>query len=173
MTGVITHNVPPQRLVTAVNPLVRLALRSPLHVVLDPALLVLHVVGARSGRRYDIPVGHVDAGGRLVVITQHRWRANLRGGGDIQVTYRGRRTPMHVELDEDPASVAGTLHEVIDRIGWKAARTRLGLTVTAGRTPTVAELQEAVREFDLATITLSTAPPPSGRDARDEQEART
>jgi hypothetical protein len=154
MTRVITHDVPPQRLVHAVNPLVRFALRSPLHVVLDPALLTLHVTGRRSGRCYDIPVGYVDVEGRLMVVTQRRWRANLRGGADVAVTHGGRRVRMRAELDEEPASVARTLSAVIDRIGWKAARTQLGLTVTERRTPTVAELEEAVREYDLATITL-------------------
>jgi hypothetical protein len=136
-------------------------------------LLTLHVVGARSGRRYDIPVGYVNVDGRFVVITQHRWRVNLRGGRDIQVTHGGRRTAMHAELDEDPASVAGTLHRVINRIGWKAARTQLGLTVTARRTPTLTDLEEAVREFGLATITLTLPPSASEQPARDRQEART
>ena len=173
MTDTITHNVPPRRLINVVNPLVRLALRSPLHVVLDPALLTLHVTGRATGRRYDIPVGYVEMDGRLVVVTQHRWRVNLRDGRDVEVTHRGRRTSMHAELDEDPASVAHTLHDVIDRIGWKAVRAQLGLEVNGHRTPTVAELEEAVREFGLATITLTAVGAVSQQDARDRQETRT
>jgi len=173
MTSAITHNVPPQRLINLVNPLVRLALRSPLHVVLDPALLTLHVTGRATGRRYDIPVGYVDMDGRFVVVTEHTWRVNLRGGGDIEVTHCGRRAPMHAELDEDPASVAHTLHDLIDRIGWKAARAQLGLVITARATPTVAELEEAVREFGLATITLTAVGAVSQQDARDRQETPT
>jgi hypothetical protein len=155
MTRTITHSVPPQRVIRMLNPCVRFALASPLHTVLDGALLTLHVTGRTTGRRYDIPVGFVDLDGRLVIVTQHRWRANLGGGRDVDVTHLGRREPMHAELDEQPASVARTLWAVIDRIGWKAARSRLGLTISARRTPTVGELEEAVREYDLATVTLT------------------
>ncbi len=44
------------------------------------------------------------------------------------------------------------------RIGWRAARTQLGLTVTVGRPPTVDELEEAVREYRLAIVTLRPSP---------------
>lgn len=155
MTNAISRSVPPQRLVNLINPLVRTLLRSPLHAALDRAVLVLHLTGRRTGRRYDIPVGYVPLDGRFVVITQHTWRANLRGGADIEVTHAGHREPMHAALDETPASVAATLHTLIDRIGWQAARRQIGLTLKAGRVPTIAELEQAVRQYRLATVTLT------------------
>lgn len=62
---------------------------------------------------------------------------------------------MHADLDEQPASVAATLHAVIERIGWQAARRQIGLTINVGRTPTPAELEQAVCEYHLATVTLA------------------
>ena len=64
---------------------------------------------------------------------------------------------MHAELDEVPASVAATLHALIERIGWQAARSQIGLAVNVGRTPTATELEQAVREYHLATVTLTPA----------------
>jgi hypothetical protein len=156
MTTAVSRSTPPQRLVTAANPVVRAVLRSPLHATVDGALLMLHVTGRRTGRRYDIPVGYVELDGRFVVVTQHSWRANLRGVHDLEVTHARRRRTMRVDLDEQPRSVAATLRRVVEGTGWQAARRRVGLTVTVRRTPTVAELEEAVREYDLATITLAT-----------------
>jgi F420H(2)-dependent quinone reductase len=155
MTTAISRSTPPQRLINLMNPLVRAFLRSPLHAPMDNALLILHLTGRRTGRRYDIPVGYVELDGRLVVVTQHTWRSNLRGGVDVEVTHAGRRRPMHADLDEEPASVAATLHAVIERIGWQAARRQIGLTINVGRTPTPAELEQAVREYHLATVTLA------------------
>jgi hypothetical protein len=155
MTTAISRSTPPQRLVTLMNPVVRAALRSPLHSAVDGALLILHVTGRRSGRRYDIPVGYVDLDGRFVVVTQHTWRANLRGGADVGVTHAGRQRRMHAELDEEHGAVAATLHDVIEKIGWRAARRQIGLAVNVSRTPTLAELEAAVREFHLTTITLT------------------
>jgi hypothetical protein len=155
MTTAISRSIPPQRLINMMNPLVRALLRSPLHVAVDNALLILHITGRRTGRRYDIPVGYVELDGRLIVTTQHTWRSNLRGGADVAVTHAGRRRPMHADLDEQPASVAATLRAVIERIGWRAARRQIGLTIKAGRTPTPTELERAVREYHLATVTLT------------------
>jgi F420H(2)-dependent quinone reductase len=155
MTTAISRSTPPQRLVTLMNPIVRSVLRSPLHGAVDGALLILHVRGRRTGRQYDIPVGYVDLDGRFVVVTQHSWRANLRGVTDVDVMHQGRRRTMHADLDEEPGAVATILHAAIEKIGWQAARRQIGLTVNVGRTPTLAELEEAVRQFDLATITLT------------------
>jgi hypothetical protein len=156
MTDVITRTIPPQRLVNGVNPAVRAFLRSPLHGAVDDSLLMLHVTGRRTGRRYDIPVGYLPLDGRFLVVTQHSWRANLRGGADLDVTHHGSRQRMHADLDENPDSVASVLRPVIEQIGRQAARRRLGLQIAVDRTPTQAELAAAVQEFDLATIILTT-----------------
>lgn len=158
MTTTLGRRVPPQRLVSLMNPLVRAVLRSPLHRAVDSALLILHLTGRRTRRRYDIPVGFLDLGDRLVVVTQHRWRANLRGGAEIEVTHAGRRRPMHAELDEEPASVAAVLDDACRRTGWRATQRVTGLVGPAHRTPTRAELGEAVREHGLAGITLTARP---------------
>ena len=155
MSTAVGRSIPSQRLVNVVNPGVRALLRSPLHSVVDQALLMLHVVGRKTGRCYDIPVGYVALDGRFVVVTQHAWRANLRGVACVDATHAGHRWSMSVDLDEDRSSVAATLHSVIEQIGWQAARRRLGLTITVRRTPTLAELEEAVAEYHLATITLT------------------
>jgi hypothetical protein len=157
MTAAIGRNIPPQRLITMVNPIVRAVLQSPLHRLLDGALLILHIAGRKTGRRYSIPVSYVDLDGKLIVITQHSWRVNARGGVDLEVTHRGHNKLMHGELDENPPTVALTLHRAIGSIGWKAAQRQFGLKVNAGRTPDLRELEDAVREFDLAGLTLTTA----------------
>lgn len=162
MTATIHRSVPPQRLITALNPLVRLALRSPLHRWLDDAVLILHVVGRRTGCHYDIPVGFVDLGDRLVVVTQHRWRRNLRCGGDLEVTRFGRRGWMHAELEEHPDPVARTIAEVLTRTGPEGLKRSFGIAIEAGGQPTHDDLSRAAREFDLAIITLTARPEQAG-----------
>jgi hypothetical protein len=151
----VSRRIPPQRLVTLMNPLVRGLLASPLHGAVDSALLTLHVTGRRTGRRYDIPVGYVEIDGRLLVVTQHRWRANLHGGRDVELTLHGRRRGMYAELEEDPASVARALRVMTERIGWRATRRQTGLQTPDGHTPTLTELEVAARTYDLAIVTLT------------------
>lgn len=155
MTSTLSRTVPPQRLITLMNPMMCVLLRSPLHRAFDNALLILHVIGRRTGHRYDIPVGYLDVDGRFVVVTQHRWRRNLRGGADIEVTHAGRRQPMHADLDEEPASVAATLDAAIEHAGWRTTQRQTGLKSDVKTSPTLGELHEAARRFNLATITLT------------------
>jgi hypothetical protein len=155
MTSTVKRSVPPPTLVKMGNPLVRLLLGSRLHRVLDDSVLVMHLAGRKTGRRYDIPVGYVDMEGKLTVVTVARWRVNLRGGADVEVTLRGRRRPMHALLEEDPASVAVSYQAMIDRIGWKKAQRQLGISLPGGQAPTVPELKDAAREYGWSVITLT------------------
>lgn len=163
MTATIHRTVPPQRLITALNPVVRLGLRSPLHRWLDDSMLMLHVIGRRTGRCYDIPVGFTDLGDRLLVITQHHWRRNLRGGRDVDVTRFGRRFRMHAELAEDPDPVADIVAAILQRFGATGVKRHLGIAIEPGVRPTHEDLAAAVREFDLAIITLTAAPDGAAR----------
>jgi F420H(2)-dependent quinone reductase len=157
MTAVVARRIPPQPLIDAVNPVIRAGLGSPLHRLLDRGLLVLHVTGRRSGRRYHIPVGYVELGDRFLVVTQHGWRANLRSGGRAEATIRGSRVVVRAELDEDPDSVAATCHDVIGQLGWRTARRWLGIVTESGQVPTAADLAQAARDYDLAIVSLTRA----------------
>jgi hypothetical protein len=155
MPSTVKRSVPPPALLKMGNPLVRMLLGSPLHAVLDDSFLVLHLAGRKTGRRYDIPVGYVDMEGKLAVVTVARWRVNLRGGADVQVTLRGRLRSVHALLEEDPASVAVSYQAMIGRMGWKKAQRQLGISLPGGRVPTVLELKDAAREYGWSVITLT------------------
>jgi hypothetical protein len=155
MTSTVKRSAPPPALVKMGNPLVRMILGSPLHGVLDDSFLVLRLTGRKTGRRYYIPVGYVDMEGKLTVVTIARWRVNLRGGADVEVTRHGCLRPMHALLDEDPASVAVSYQAMIERLGWKKAQRQLGISLPGGRAPTVLELKDAAREYGWSVITLT------------------
>ncbi len=155
MTSAVTQVLPPRALVRMGNPVVRLLLRSPLHGLLDRTILILHLTGRKTGRRYDIPVNYVDLDGRLTVVTAGTWRANLRGRPDVEVTLLGRRRPMHAQLDEDPSAVAVSYQEVISRLGWLKASRHLGIAGPDGQQPTVLELKAAARQYGWSVVTLT------------------
>lgn len=155
MNGVVERSVPPAALVKAGNPLVRLLLGSPLHGMADDSLLVLHLTGRKTGRRYRIPVGYLDMDGKLAVVTVAGWRVNLRGGADVVVMLRGHAQPMHALLEEDPAAVAVSYQDMIHRIGWRKAQRKLGISLPGGRAPTVLELKDAACRYGWAVITLT------------------
>ncbi|MGY1669537.1 nitroreductase/quinone reductase family protein [Geodermatophilus sp. SYSU D00710] len=117
-------------------------------------LLVLHLTGRRTGRRYDVPAGYHLVDGVPTVFTNSGWRHNCAGGAEVEVTFRGRRRPAHAELVTDPATVAAVYQRLIEEMGWRAAQRRMGIRITVGRTPTLEELQDAVSRSGLSLIRL-------------------
>jgi deazaflavin-dependent oxidoreductase (nitroreductase family) len=142
-------------LINLANPPVRILARSPAHRLLDRTTLVLHVTGRRTGRRYDLPVSFVKVGEEFFVVTQHRWRVNLRGGADLEITHAGRRRAAHAEVDEAPAAVARGLSAVIAEIGWPGARHLLGLRTSHGAAPSKAELEAWAARDSLAVVRIT------------------
>lgn len=155
MNGAVKQSVLLPALVKIGNPLVRLLVCSPLHGIVDDSFLVLHLTGRKTGRRYRIPVGYVDMGEKLAVVTVASWPVNLRGGADIEVTWRGHLRPGHALLDEDPAAAAVSYEAIIRYIGWKKAQRQLGISVLGGRTPTVLELKDAARRYGWSVVTVT------------------
>ncbi|MFF3568792.1 nitroreductase/quinone reductase family protein [Nocardia jiangxiensis] len=83
---------------------VRYLLRSRLHRIFSGKLLIITVVGRKTGREYANPVGYASYEGDLLVGTAARWRRNLRDGESVRVTLRGReiRADWEVITEEEP-----------------------------------------------------------------------
>jgi hypothetical protein len=105
--------VPPKApAMTAVNPFVRLLLRSPLHVMLSNTLLLLTYTGRTSGRRYTIPVAYSRVGEVINVFTLHAWWKNLRCGAPVVVEIKRQRFAGAAEaISDDQKVVAEALLE--------------------------------------------------------------
>ncbi len=118
-------------------------------------LLLLHFTGRKSGRRFVLPVAYRDlGGGRLLVLTNSGWRANLRGGPEVTVTLLGRQRPARAHLVEDPDAVAEVYRSLIEAAGHTRAGRRMGIRINVPRTPTHDELADAARRDGLALIYL-------------------
>jgi deazaflavin-dependent oxidoreductase (nitroreductase family) len=68
-------------------------------------LLVVHVVGRTSGRRYSVPVAYTRHDGYLLVGTPFGWGRNLRTGSPVQILLKGKRRQADVEVVADEAGV--------------------------------------------------------------------
>ena len=88
--------------VSLLNPLIGALLRSPLHPLLSPGLVLLTVTGRHSGRRYSIPVGYQRDGDDLVVMVSEarrkQWWRNYYEPGPVSVRLYGRERPGRAEL---------------------------------------------------------------------------
>jgi len=117
-------------------------------------LLVLHLRGRRTGRAYDLPVGHHLVDGVLTVLTDSGWRHNVAEPVEVAATVRGVRGPYRASLEDDPVAVAAVYEALIARLGVTGAGRRLGLRVHVDRPPTRDELVQLVRRSGLAALRL-------------------
>ncbi len=90
------------RIFSALNPLIRWILRSPLHRLLSAGLMLITVTGRRTGRAYTFPVGYQRDGETLVVMVSEArrksWWRNFREPGVVGLRVRGRELRGRAEL---------------------------------------------------------------------------
>ncbi len=82
------------RIMTILNPVIVWILRSPLHPLLSPGLMLIAVTGRRTGRRYTIPVGYQRHGDEITVLIskarRKRWWRNYLEPRPVELHVRGR-----------------------------------------------------------------------------------
>jgi F420H(2)-dependent quinone reductase len=124
---------------TFVRPLLRSRFGKRMH-----DLALLSFTGRKSGRRYTIPVAYHELDGDGVILTAHGWRANLRGGADVEVVHDGVSRPMRAELVEDPHEVARIYEVLLHEVVLSKAKLSIGLEVVGNEIPTEQQIEEAV-----------------------------
>jgi hypothetical protein len=88
------------------NRLVLVLLRTPLLCrVVGARLVVLHVVGRKSGRRYIVPVAYTGHDGDLLIGTPFAWGRNLRTGEPLEIRLKGQLRNADVQVFTDEAGV--------------------------------------------------------------------
>jgi deazaflavin-dependent oxidoreductase (nitroreductase family) len=68
-------------------------------------LIIVYVVGRKSGRHYSVPVAYTRHDGALVIGTPFAWARNLRTGEPVDVRLLGKRQSADVQVITDEAGV--------------------------------------------------------------------
>jgi len=106
-----------------INPLVTAILRSPLHWILSPGLMLITVTGRRSGRRYTIPVGYQRDEDVLTILVSEapkkQWWRNFHDPREVEVTVKGKALSGNAKL-VDPGSpeFKARAEETLRRLPW-------------------------------------------------------
>lgn len=148
----VTVGHPPQALLKAVNPLLRVLLRTPLAGSVRNQFMVLNFNGRKTGRPLSIPVSAHRIGDDLYAIANAPWKHNFRGGLPAEVLVDGKATPMRGELISDRAQTAELLRRCAESYGPRRAQRMMGLKFRDGTVPTVEEFAEAVDREHLAAV---------------------
>jgi deazaflavin-dependent oxidoreductase (nitroreductase family) len=133
------------RFFSRLNPLFLWILRSPVHFLLSPGLMLLTITGRKSGKVYSIPVGYQrEAEDLLVVMVSKAWRKqwwrNFREAGRVSMVLRGRERTgtAHVIPPETPEFLERT-ETTIRRVPGMAGQFGIAYDRKAGLTTEQAE----------------------------------
>jgi len=150
----ISH--PPEAVLRVFNPLLGLALRSPLGAGLKD-FMVVSFKGRKTGRPFSIPVSAHQLDGDLYVLLGARWKYNFRDGLPAEVRYAGKTASMKGQLITDPAAVAALAHRASASYGAKRAQRSMGMKFRGNVIPSVEEFTEASGRLGVAAIRLTAA----------------
>jgi hypothetical protein len=117
MSDPATTTRPPaqSRLQRAWDTTVRSVLRSRLHGIFSGKLLIITVVGRKTGREYVNPVGYASYEGDLLIGTAAGWRRNLRTGEPARITFRGKEIQADWQVITDPEPLAELYRVILEQ----------------------------------------------------------
>lgn len=133
-----------------------LLLRSPLYRLLPHHLLLVTVTYRDTGQERTLPMEYHEVDGRMLVVTQGRWRHQVSGGATVVVTLRGKRHRARAELVESPDEVAVVYKKLLGPGLENAAS--LDLVVKEHREPTLDELKALTAGTAIVYLELEDAP---------------
>jgi hypothetical protein len=149
---------PPNALMRLINPFMR---RLVGRDRLGSQLLVLHYVGRRSGRHFDVPAGYHLIGGVVSVFTNSGWRHNFAGGRNID-SHPQRRPPTSPG-GAVQRSGRGRPHlsAAERRRGHRSSSSSPGPhRFSVDRAPTRDELKDGIRRSGLSIVRIYPHPSP-------------
>lgn len=133
--------------------------RSPLHGLISGGVLVLEVVGKKSGKLYTVPVNYQEHGDRLLIVSMRRrsWWRNLVDGAEIVVWWRGEQRRCRAQAFMDESAVLPALEQYL------AAKPALVDRYQLPRDSRGQVLGSALAEFSRQRVVVWLSPYPRNR----------
>lgn len=109
------------KVMTKLNPWIIRLLESRCHGLLSYALMVVHVKGVKSGKRYSIPVGYQKEGSQIKVLVsksrRKNWWRNYRAEAPIDLTLKGKTLSGKASLlDKESEQFCNFVYSTFERV---------------------------------------------------------
>ena len=101
------------RLLGVINVPMRLILGLPFATPLSRQLMLLHLTGRKSGKRYVQPVSYVPDGNTLLTPGGGRWKLNLKPSECVRLRLRGRDVLARPEFIHDVDQIEVLLRRMV------------------------------------------------------------
>jgi deazaflavin-dependent oxidoreductase (nitroreductase family) len=93
-------------------------LRSPFHGMLSSNMMLITVIGRKTGQKYTLPVNYYRENNSLWVLTSRgrTWWRNVQGGADVSLLLRRQPVQAFAETELETQSVERLLCEYLKHI---------------------------------------------------------
>jgi deazaflavin-dependent oxidoreductase (nitroreductase family) len=93
-------------------------LRSPFHNIMSNGMMLITVVGRKTGKEYTFPVGYYNEGEYLWVITSRdrTWWRNLQGGADVGLLLKRKPVSAFAKPELEEKSVEARIPEYLRHV---------------------------------------------------------
>jgi len=126
----------------AANAVMRTLLQAPgISSGMGKRLVLINVVGRKTGKRYSVPVAYTRHEGSLLVGTPFGWARNMRTGEPVEIVLQGKRRQADVQVISDEAGVAAA-YDVMCRDNRQFAKFNR-ISIGADGTPDPGDLHSA------------------------------
>jgi hypothetical protein len=112
-TQTVESALPPKVVRRIWEPILKRILASPLHSMMSNNLMLIHVTGRKTGKRYTLPVPYSQTENTLVVMAAGVWWKNLRGGAPVTVRLRGRDYQGHAQVYENVEVITAEVQQFL------------------------------------------------------------
>ncbi|HET9590250.1 MAG TPA: nitroreductase/quinone reductase family protein [Anaerolineales bacterium] len=129
-------------------------LRSPFHGMISKGVMLVSVIGRKSGKTISTPTNYLREGSTLWIISwrDRKWWRNLRGGANVQVLLAGQRVVGRGQVIEEQQAVAQSLFDYYRKVPQYAKYVQIGLD--AAGPPVYADCQRAAQKLLIVRIDL-------------------
>ena len=93
-------------------------LRSPFHGMLSNGMMLITVIGRKTGKKYTTPVGYYRENGYLWVITSRdrTWWKNLQGGAEVSLLLKQQARKAFAEPELEHAHIEARMHDYLRHV---------------------------------------------------------
>jgi hypothetical protein len=136
------------------NPFVLWILKSPLHSMISKGVMLVSIIGRKSGRTISTPTNYVRDGNTLWVVSwrERTWWRNLRRGAKVRVLLAGRGVEGRGQVIEGQGAVAQSLFDYYRKVPQVAKYVQIGLD--AAGLPASADCERAAQKMVVVRIDL-------------------
>lgn len=137
------------------NPIMIWLLKSPLHGMISKSVMLVTVIGRKSGRSISTPTNYIRDENTLWVISwrERTWWRNLRRGAYVRVLLAGRGAEGHGQVIEEEKAVAQSLQDYYRKVPQYAKYVGIGLD--AAGLPVYRDCERAAQKMVVVRIVLS------------------